>query len=364
MTEVAIVTMHDVRNCGSMLQAYATQRAVEQFGFNASIIDYRYPNLAHPLVGSPWQQLKRNIKHVAKTFLTLREKLFQQFVDEHMHLTRRYHDAAKLREDPPTADVYVTGSDQVWNPRFIGTDEAFFLGFAPNGCRRVAYAPSFGSHSIPSTVLDSYREYLTRYHALSARESSGADIIERLTGSRPPVVVDPTFLVERTDWENLAVKPPIKRNYILCYGMDEQGYLLSTARKIQEETGHQIVRVYGNRQERARNNDVLFVRDVGPREFLGLFQRSSFAVARSLHGTIFSLIFERPFLSIYRGDTTGAGARQVGLLQLLGLVDRGIAAGRFDLPANLDVDYAAVRLKINHLCNLSRDYLKDAIGSR
>lgn len=152
---VGIITMHRVLNCGSALQAYALQEVINQMGFNVEIIDYIYPNSYHKslIKRKPASFLYRLIDTtytwVNKLFIA---RLFKPFRNRFLKLSKKkYKDIKSLRSDPPKYDYYIAGSDQIWNPKYVGIDTNFFLGFIESN-EKFSYASSLSQKSINASI--------------------------------------------------------------------------------------------------------------------------------------------------------------------------------------------------------------------
>ena len=205
---VGILTMHKVLNYGSALQAYATQHTIETLGYDCELIDYKYPNLEHLAFQGRISQAKdlslkdilRLMFHQIKVrFRNDVKNRFDDFYSDFFNCsTNVYNNRLEILTNYPVYDIYITGSDQVWNPDYIGFDTNFMLNFAPKGARKISYASSFTISEIPSCLKKTYAESLEDYHMISVRESSGQKIVKELTDKESVVVCDPTLLLDST----------------------------------------------------------------------------------------------------------------------------------------------------------------------
>lgn len=374
---VAIITMHKVINFGSALQAYALQRAMERLGCDASLIDYRYPNAFHSSRFARGPLFTRNLfgRILAKLKLKLlckrkaQVRRFHEFWERRFVETRPYLTYEELREDSPQADVYVTGSDQVWNPRTMFGDAAFFLGFGDSGTRRIAYSASFGKASVPDAMKADYSSRLKRYDAISVRENAGRRLVEELSGKKAEVVCDPTLLLEKSDYESLTegVSSLVREPYLLAYALDYAYNPRPAISRLIEETSKKlhlkvVYLVCGNTNEFRPGQ--ITVSSAGPLEFLKLFEEASFVVTSSFHGTVFSLVYEKPFYSVTpAGGATSAGDSRIGsLLDSVGLRERCVPADA-KAPATIStIDYGLYRNRISALREKGISFLKAELG--
>ena len=297
-----IITFHFVNNFGGALQAYALQKVLEKnCCSDVQIINYRN-NFIEFTDFVRLFPVSRNIAEIFSGLMTMklrfkRVKKFECFHITKLKLSLKKYNDLNINFSPPKADIYICGSDQIWNPFLtFGIRSSYFLGFVKNHGKRISYAPSFGSKTLPSIFHPIIRKYLQRFDAVSVREKSGQKIVRDLCGISAEQLIDPTFLLEKSDWEKVAVKPDIKGPYILLYIMQSDQHMYEYARKIKERLELPVVEIsrYGYRPDFIDTTIV----DIGPAEFLGLFQHASYVCTNSYHGFIFSLIFEKPFCLI------------------------------------------------------------------
>ena len=253
MVKTGLLTFYHIHHYGAMLQAYATERAVASLGSECEIIDY-YVNQDNTLFQRPTGL--GSAAHDAHTALhygplKARYERFEAFSRENLN------------------DVLLSGSDQIWNPKIFPDgrfDPVFFGAFSHK--RKIAYAPSFGIPRIPDGMEEELRTYLESFSHLSVRERQGQGIVRDITGKDVPVVLDPTLLLERTDWAAAARDGGAGRGYILCYCISRPDALAPYIRRLAEETGLPVVQLCGVRQKvhpKAR-----CILSAGPAEFLGL----------------------------------------------------------------------------------------------
>lgn len=308
--KVGIVTMHKVLNYGSSLQAYALQRKITELGYDSEIIDYEFP---------PQTKAKININFVLeKTFDFIRalimgfpqikkKKRFKEFYDVFYKLSRQSYNAETIVNDIPEYDVYMTGSDQVWNPRHIGEDTNFLLSFAPNEKPKMSYAASFATSNIPEKSKQLYKKYLKGYHYISVRESTGVQLVQDLAGKNATVCCDPVFLLNRAQWDEVAnnAKFLIKEKYILVYALyymfDPYPELLQIINSVQKTLGYKVLYLDGRKEDAFRPNSFV-LKEEGPSEFIKLIKNAELVITTSFHGTAFSLIYDKPLMAIVRPD--------------------------------------------------------------
>lgn len=325
--KVGIITMHKVPNFGSALQAYALQRKVDELGYDAELIDYHYPNEYHcakqGLTYFPQRSTFRLflLNVVARLMLALRlnkfkskaearieryelQKNYRRFYGRFFKLSRFYGSIDSVRNNSPDYDVYMTGSDQVWNPRFVANDPVFFLDFAGAGKPRLSYAASMSSRRIDKEFEDSYKAYLEKYTAISVREKSTAEIVSRMTGRDANVVCDPSLLLNKEEWLGICPKESLlKENFLLLYiqsySYDPYPNIVTFTKNLAGHLGLKVVVLMGLREGYSIDGAVSF-ETAGPFEFLQLFRDARFVVTTSFHGTAFALNFQKDFYSVVK----------------------------------------------------------------
>ena len=199
-----LLTFYHIHHYGAVLQAYATERAVEALGSRCEIVDY-YVNQDNALFQPPTGLgSAAHDAHTALHYGPLKQRYerFEAFSRQHLTISsRRYQSLEELRAAELPYDLLLSGSDQIWNPKIFPDgrfDPVFFGAFSPR--RKIAYAPSFGIPRIPDGMEAELRGYLDDFSHLSARERQGQAILRDITGRDAPTVLDPTLLLTCRDW--------------------------------------------------------------------------------------------------------------------------------------------------------------------
>ncbi|GEM_PF-709777 len=343
------LTMQYVRNYGSALQTYALQRAIESVpGWRCETLDIHphwtpdgwsmlQPVPAAPASRTAWfADFMRRLKHAGLHSLTGRissayrsrfvirpwERMFDDFLRNEIRLApRSYWTIDELKADPPSADLYITGSDQTFNPRFTRAENFWFWSFLPDGQlregRKISYAASFACARLRDDCREAYKRWLPTYQALSVRESSGVKIAREL-GVRATHCCDPTLLLDRAAWKAFASRGTcaIRRPYILCYNLryavDPYPMAESLEREISKKLGLSIIHLQeGPVQWTSPTGRIL--RGVSIPDFVNLFLNASFIMTSSFHGTAFALQSGVPFLT-YVNKNANADSRAYDLL--------------------------------------------------
>lgn len=384
MIKIGIITILKVNNYGAELQAFALQKKLSNMGYNAEIIDYLYykhknhkpTKKSKPFVSS---NLQKRIKEIVlyrfvNPFMEMvipiininfRNRLnkFNTFHKKYTKLSKTFHSIDSLYSFNHNYDVFIVGSDQVWNPGTGTSIEPYFLTFAPAGKRKIAYASSFGVTTIAEQNKANYGEYLSNLDAISVREQSGIQLVKELSGRDAVHVLDPTLLLTQEEWLPFSDKKNIYPNkYILIYLLSESGYINDIAYKLSAALGLPILKICKWGIGIKNYPNILNIVDAGPSEFLNLFQGASFVITNSFHGTAFSVNFRIPFYSIISKSKRN-NSRIESLLQKTQLTNRLLIEGQnLEINQNcLEIDFNDVGKILDAEREKSIQYLKNSI---
>lgn len=371
--KVGIITMHKVLNSGSALQAWALFLKIEALGYDCRIIDYQYPNSYHSAqkylvrnsISERFQLLFLRLKYLFLYRSKKQKERFKSFWKENWKKTKCYSTREMILNDPPIFDVYITGSDQVWNPKYTQGDSVFMCGFI-KGKKKISYASSFSQSTIPDELKNHYRNYLKEYFAIGVRESSGAKLVNELTGKKAEVVCDPTLLLEKRDYIRLAEKSQISISepyllaYILNYAYNPFPKIQEVINKIAREKKLKVIYLHANSVDNYHLG--CSITSAGPCEFLNLFLKSSFIVTSSFHGTAFALNFEKPFYSIVPSNSD-MDNRIVSLLNLVNASERSVTIEE-DLSKwkDKELDYSVITPLLKKYRNNSISFLEKVLS--
>lgn len=334
------ITIHHVVNFGSVLQAYATQKLFEAKGADFITLNYIPERLTFSyrfnevLVKSEAPLYKRIATYL--TMDVLNKKVFNAFLKEHVRLTAPFYSSDKGKKDVK-ADVYMTGSDQVWNSvhnRCV--DTTYYWDFVKG--KKVAFASSFGRSEIPDDEAAVVNKYLDDYAMLSSREDTGVGILRGLQkGIQVEQLLDPTLLFSGSRWRKLAEYDELdkRRKFVLIYpmsGVDPK--LIEVARKIADGINAEVWMLSpGLKTYKSCDRTLKFQK---PERFLALIDRAECLVTNSFHGTVFAINFNRPFVSV---APKRFATRITSILKLLKLEDR-LYSDKMDLNKALSIDYS------------------------
>lgn len=295
MRKVGIITVFDVENYGNRLQAYALSKALSTLQYDTAETHY-CPTFTSMIKGHIKKNRILRTAHYALTAIAHREKdIFQKCKRLGLFFDfLKYNRVQLLRRDDPSISRYVCGSDQIWNPTLAGTPY-YFAAFAKNE-KRISYAASFGLSTLPEDVAKAYTPHLSNMAHLSVREYAGAEIIKELTGREASVVLDPTLLLDKQDWQAITKRPrfPIKGKYLLTYFLS---WYSEETRMFIERTAKENDLEIITLNNFDKNN---FWYQTGPAEFVWLIENASLVCTDSFHATVFSIIMNSPFVVFKR----------------------------------------------------------------
>lgn len=331
MSKIGIITIVNVNNYGAELQAYALQHQLTLMGHQAEVIDFVFgirtdhdfkgENLTVPL---PFKmRLKRKILPYIETTLDAfypkvkkeRRQRFQMFHAQHNRFTTKtYRSVESLYDGSLDDDIYCVGSDQVWNYQKGYSILPFLLDFVQKG-KKISFASSFGLSSLSKEAEKVFKLYLSKFDALAVRETQAAELLAPLLGRKVDVVLDPTLLLNKKEWQEVAdygLCP--KERYLLLYVVTIKPckYAIDLAERIAKEKSLKIVRLFRSAAIYDAKSSMINLPEAGPSDFVGLLEKADFVVTNSFHGTVFSINFQVPFYTVIKsGKNTNSRLQSV-----------------------------------------------------
>ena len=365
MKKIGIITLNGYFNYGNRLQNFALQESLKKYNFEVETVWIEKDRINNKAKSNKLQTVVKNPKSLIKKVYTkaylnpLNEKRkfrFKQFSNQFINETTTSISEANLPTDLLNEyDYFVTGSDQVWNPYFTNASSLYFLTFAPRE-KRIAYSPSFGISEIPTWCESEFKEWLKGMEHISVREDAGAEIIRNLTGREAEVLADPTLLLSKESWLSIAKpfsnKP--KESYLLTYFLGE--IPVDTKILINDISNKYNLKVVNLAQVKQRK---YYLTD--PAEFLDFINSATLFFTDSFHGSVFSLLFETPFVITDRkGSIPSMNSRIQTLLSKYGLEDRHIS--KIDDTDIFNVDFTHVETILNDERSKANEYLANALN--
>ncbi len=391
MKKIAIVSCYFKHNYGSMLQAYATQKALDKLGYENETIN---------ISGFDSELKKEKIKYFIKAAITSdiliskigmaksvlykklvkndytsnvrsRDKKFDAFKDKYFRLSEPYCSKKDLSDKcGKNYSSVIVGSDQLWLPGNIAADY-YTLNFVPQNQNTIAYATSFGQAQLPKDSSKKAAIFLKKIKHISVRELSGQALIKKLSGRNVPVVCDPTLLFTGEEWLDIQdTKPFIDGDYILCYFLGNNPSHREFAKKLRDLTGFKIAALL-HLDEYIRSDDAyadITPYDVGPEEFINLIRNAKYVCTDSFHCSVFSILYKREFFTFRRysrNTRQSTNSRLDSLLNSLNISER-LMTGTEDIHKcmSLNTDFDAAHKKIEAIREYSLNYLVSSIEDK
>jgi hypothetical protein len=341
--KIGIITFHWATNYGAILQCYALQTYLEDMGHDVYIINYRPKNYKKTLLKCFFTPRVWSYSSNVKAYI--KEQKLEKFRKKYLNETKLYESLEELQSNPPKLDVYVCGSDQIWNPSFTMFGEgkptpAYFLNFGKDGIKRIAYAVSFGVEVYPEAPSTIARNYVPYFDAISVRENTGLNIVTQLGFTKPIKLSDPTILLDKFKYafnaSNINHATSIKKSAFFYVLRNEDNGI----KKIKE---HLKVNYRLNTTEGLFNQNSI-------EEWVRGIQSASIVVTNSYHGMIFSIIFHVPFIVVLaKGAASGMNDRFITLLGHLKLEHRAIEdfnKDEFNKLANEQFNWESIDSKL------------------
>lgn len=363
--KLTVLTLQNIRNYGSALQALATQVLFENLGCEVDFFDYYRGNSS-----SKWHRIKSWVKDkslvskIVYPFLLFptfakQDKVFKKFLGKYLHTQpQKVSTIEDFKALELKSDIYCTGSDQTWNSDWNGgVLPEMFLEFVPDNMKKISYAASMGKGELYEWEKEETKRLLGRYSAISVRESTAVDIINALGIDGVVHVLDPTLQMSRKFWMKL-VKKPKEENYLLIYQLNTNPRFDAYARELAYRKGLKLLRFCTRYDQIVRCGKSLLIPSV--EDFISYIAYAECVITDSFHATAFSINLNTNFISIYPDDFS---SRLASILELTGLQHRHLAnCDDFSFVDNIEVDFS----NANAILDIEREkavkFLKRAIS--
>lgn len=347
--KIGILTFHNTTNYGALLQAYALQKVIsKRYQCQCEIINYYCKKIQ-----SRELPIKPHLTGDIKKYITklliyngkkTKKKRMRSFEDK-MLISEKYT-PQNIKDAGQVFDKIFVGSDIVWEPGVTDNDLNYFLAFLPEK-KRYSYAASFGNADIPDSIKEKCGDLLRGFEYISVREKSAVNLVKTLSGREAVHVLDPTLLMDATEWFCESFYEPPIRDYILLYFLDKNGILMEKAKSISKKTGMKIVLIHeGIKPIRGVHN----VRNCSVEEFLNWFKNAAIIMTASYHGMAFAINFHKEFYYFNRAHAE----RMISLSEILDLSEQEIRLDGFERKAP---DYDRIDSNLVRERNKSLDFL-------
>ena len=387
MNKVGLSVCYDTKNFGSQLQVLATINQIEKLGYDTEIIRYKKKiSLSLIMQNMPrlfnGQYINGLIKSNKKNKLLskypeivdnikIRNNRFTKFAnDNFINVSNFYYGWHSLKNAAKkNYDMFLCGSDQLWLPSNLES-HFYTLEYAPNEKPKISYATSFGVGEIPWYQKNRTKKYLNRLNHISTRELKGAEIINDLTGRDVQVVCDPTLLLTKEEWDKLIPNHTVvNEKYIFCYFLGENENHRLQAQKLANQFNLKIVTIpfLDNYVEIDRSFGDYSLYDIDTNDFVNLIRNAEFVLTDSFHGTIFSILNNKKFITFNRFDSKSKNSRNSridSLFKVLNIQERRYNS-KLELSEQIikDIDYGTVINNVESLRNDSINYLTNALAA-
>ena len=304
--KIAIMTTWGYKNnYGSVLQSYALQKYLRDEGHGAYLIRY-HPAIKETNIFRRLMKMANPVKEILLKLHSVRAdrwRGFDEFRETYInHSVRAYYSYDELKDDPPEADLYIVGSDQVWNVFFFTEDKtrAFFLDFGDEKTRKIAWAASFGRGHLNDAMIQNVSSLMKCFEYISVREKSGVDICKKCGIENADWVIDPTLLLDADVYRSLYKNIDVSANrpkgaYCFLYLLDDSNHVSEEEiYKWAAKNGLSVVYMTGNSRYNRKNIYATIF------EWLYLLENSELVITDSYHSMIFSVIFQKDFFIIPR----------------------------------------------------------------
>ena len=363
--KIGIITFHNAHNYGAVLQVFALQNILAKEN-EVKIINYE--NKAIVDTYKLFKINKKNIVTILKSLLgdfiyyfndKKRFVNFNNFIEKNLNLTELYLTEKQLKDNSPKLDIYITGSDQVWNYDIARNVDAYTLNFGQKDIKRISYAASIGEDKFEEQHIEQYKRNIQQIDFISVREKLAKPYLEKLVKKDITVTLDPTLLMKSQDWDKYLEKNEKKEEkYIFAYVVEENDEYYKILNYLSEITGYKII--HTGRRNKKINNILENAYTKGPLDFVSLIKNAEYVVATSFHATAFSILYHKKFWIIPHLKT---GGRVTSLLEQLDISNRAISTFNEFKSKNFDeeINYKEVDEKLDKERSKSLNWLKNAI---
>lgn len=363
--KVAVITLHHVRNYGSLLQTYATQEILKKLNCEVEIIDFIPKGLTLSCgiktIKASGNLIKDIIRKLgASLVFSIEQADTVRFLNKNISLTKQtYHNFDELLASPPLADAYISGSDQIWNTQNanLPTDIlAYYLEFAPEGKKRIAYASSIGKTEFSDDEAENVKSHLEKYCAIGVREKQAVELLKTIGIEASKHVLDPTLLLTPNEWKSFLGKQNKEKPYIFVYNLNRNPHIKSFASLLSREKNLPIINFAHTLDfiPSAKNRLINSAYD-----FLYYLSNAEYVITDSFHGTAFSINFGKQFLTF---SAPKFNSRIQSILELFSLESRLSAAACNDITIiDKPLDKEGIERALSHERKTSLDFLKSAL---
>lgn len=385
--KIGIVTFVKADNYGAELQAYALQEKLNKMGYDAEVLDLEkeqgvmssskrniYISLKNRIrYYGFWRGCNKFIQAILETLserqayknnqeqIKAKHRVFEQFFEKKIKHSPEYIKLDDLANKNLPYDIYIAGSDQIWNYMQTNRLDIFFLKFANRfNARKISYAASFSVPSIPKDLENVYKPLIENLDAISVRENNALEIVSKLSRKNAVQVLDPTLLLNKSEWVNDVAKPNYLSSLnkvVVIYTLSGSKYIYELAKGISKKLDADVVNIKNGFSRVKGDDGIIHIMDAGPQEFISLLNKAVYIITDSFHGTAFSINFNIPFTTLLN-PVSNINSRALSLLEMCKLTSRMIYDdGNNAFPKTLTVDFTEANDILAAWRKKSVDYL-------
>jgi Polysaccharide pyruvyl transferase. len=383
MKKISIITLYyNNNNYGGALQSYALCKIIDNGLYDVKQISYNITSTNSMKLQKLFccdckQTFNRAKKYLyRKCKIIICQLLFGKYnkeIDRRNHAIGNFahnfiphsneiYNAQTIASCIDDYDIFITGSDQVWNPEWYY--DAYFLSFVPSNKIKLSYAASISQNELTHEQLAIFKNSLKDYTAISVREDNAVDLIQDVSPVRVEVTLDPTLLLSQSEWDEICTERIIGDNYVFCYFLGDDTNERRVAEQFSEKHGIKIV-TFPHLLGRFRKCDKSFgdykLYDISPAQFLSLIKYAEYVFTDSFHATVFSSIFQKQYFTFERIEFKSMGSRIYSLCNMLEsderFCDTAPKATLEYIEALDDIDYTKPLSKLESMKEKSMDFL-------
>lgn len=366
MKRISIITWYSSGNYGTTLQAFALHRKLQDLGYKVSILRELEFNNKRKIIIKYILSKFGLLEYSKKRKISSNQKDINlyNFIRQNLNIYEVFTYKG-LKQYVSETDVFITGSDQIWNAWFC-FNPFYFLGFAGDK-KRIAYATSIGTKYFPKKYEEEIKSLLSKFHHIAVRESSAVDLINNMLGNNSCVqVADPTFLLTRDEWREISSKADIRitvpEQYILCYFIGNNESYQKQLEDVRRKAGIENVIIIPSLENPSFSiEDTIIYNEAGPYEFVNLIQNASLVCTDSFHATTISIISLVKFVEFKRFNDNDLKSQNSRIYDLLSHYN--LSHLLYDENNNWleSVDFRKIEETTNHDREKSVNYLIESI---
>lgn len=356
--KVIISTLfNQYNNFGTVLQSIALKKYIESKGYNVETVNYSLAIYKYGVVNLKSIIMRCSVNLMFAPQFFLRSVRFSKFIRTYNTLTsNKYNSKRALFKNPPKADVYISGSDQIWNPRYpCGLDDTFYLKYTDSQ-NKMSFASSAGTSDLTEEEYKNLINKISDFKFVSVREKDTKEKLVEMGRDDAIHVCDPVALLSKEEYREMTSFKS-KEKFILVYAINKDPLLEEVVNKLACITKLKMIAI-GGFAKKCKSD--MFIRSAGPNEFLGLIDNALFVVTSSFHGLMFSLIFEKQFFII---EPKTNKLRLKSITEITDTNDRIVKnTEKLEDLVDSPIDYEKVSPLFLNFINKSKNYLDNALN--